>query len=96
VTRSSAVYTPTERVFGVQLPLVQQLKEWSGEKFTNTLRYIPNHPDDNLNFRQLMHIAYKLAAKHGVEHTGALTKNSKIIGEQVTSNIYERYIKRSI
>ncbi len=42
-----------------QLPAVEEVKKWSGEKFANTLRHIPNHPDYNLNFRQLLHVAYK-------------------------------------
>jgi hypothetical protein len=79
-----------------QLPLFDEVKQWSGEKFANTLRHIPEHPDYNLNFRQLIHVAYKLAAKRGSVYTDALEKNSKIVGEQVTINIFERHVKRLI
>lgn len=79
-----------------QLPTVDEVKNWTGEKFANTLRHIPKHPDYNLNFRQLIHVAYKLAAKRSSVYTDALIKHQKIVGEQVTENIFERHIKRLI
>ncbi len=79
-----------------QLPTVDEVKQWSGEKFANTLRHIPEHPDYNLNFRQLIHVAYKLAAKRASIYTNSLEENSKIVGEQVTENILERHIKRLV
>ncbi len=77
-----------------KLPSIEEVKTWSREKFANTLRHIPDHPDYNLHFRQLIHVAYKLAAQKGDKYTDALKKYSKIVGEQVTTNIFERHIKR--
>ncbi|MDX1285637.1 MAG: tagaturonate epimerase family protein, partial [Draconibacterium sp.] len=41
------------------LPSPEEVADWSGEKFENTLRHIPGHPDYNSNFRQLIHVGYK-------------------------------------
>lgn len=77
-----------------QLPTVEEVNGWTGEKLANTLRHIPGHPDYNPNFRQLIHVGYKIAVEYGDQYTDALKKNKEIVGEQVTKNIYERHIKR--
>ena len=66
---------------------------WTGEKLANTLRHIPNHPDYNPNFHQLLHVSFKVAAEYGAEYTNSLIKNKEIIGQQVLENILERHIK---
>ena len=76
------------------LPSNKEVERWTGEKLANTLRHIPGHPDYNPNFRQLMHVGFKLAAEYGVEYTGALEMHKEIISRQVIENIYERHIKR--
>ncbi|MDR1380435.1 MAG: tagaturonate epimerase family protein [Tannerella sp.] len=76
------------------LPLPAQVERWSGEKLSATLRHIPGHPDYNPNFRQLIHVGYKVAAEYGAEYTGLLEQHRDIVGKQVIENIYERHIKR--
>lgn len=80
----------------LKLPTANEVKAWSGKKFANTLRHIPEHPDYNINFRQLIHVAYKIAANNKTKYLSALQKHSKIVGEQVTENILHRHIKRLI
>jgi hypothetical protein len=77
-----------------KLPSVNEVNGWSGEKFANTLRHIPDHPDYNPNFRQLIHVAYPVAAEMGKEFTDLLKKYADIIGTCVEENIYDRHIKR--
>jgi hypothetical protein len=76
------------------LPSTKEVERWTGEKLANTLRHIPNHPDYNPNFRQLLHVGYKVAAEYGEEYTGALKTHREVVGQQVFENIYERHIKR--
>ncbi len=76
------------------LPSVEEVAGWSGEKFGNTLRHIPGHPDYNPNFRQLIHVGYKVAAEIGEKYNALLKKNSSIIGGCVEQNIYQRHLKR--
>ena len=77
-----------------KLPSTKEIERWTGEKLANTLRHIPNHPDYDPNFRQLMHVSFKVAAEYGVEYTGTLAKHKEIVGQQVTENIFDRHIRR--
>ncbi|MDR2764673.1 MAG: tagaturonate epimerase family protein [Tannerella sp.] len=77
-----------------RLPSPKEVEHWSGTKLADTLRHIPGHPDYNPNFRQLIHVGYKVAAEYGVEFTRALEKHRDIVGQQVIENIYDRHIKR--
>jgi hypothetical protein len=97
LTRFDELCNPYATVIDIckdKLPSPEEVKDWTGEKLANTLRHIPGHPDYNPNFRQLIHVAYKVAAEYGSEYTRALEKNKEIVGRQVTENIYDRHIKR--
>ncbi|WP_347840565.1 tagaturonate epimerase family protein [uncultured Draconibacterium sp.] len=77
-----------------QLPSAEEVASWSGEKFGNTLRHIPGHADYNANFRQLIHVGYKVAAEMGENYTGLLKKHADVVGGCVEENIYDRHLKR--
>jgi tagaturonate epimerase len=77
-----------------KLPSVAEVNSWSSDKFANTLRHIPGHPDYNPNFRQLIHVAYKVAAELGVTYTSLLDKYADVVGACVEENIYDRHLKR--
>lgn len=77
-----------------KLPSVDEVNSWSSEKFANTLRHIPDHPDYNSNFRQLIHVAYKVAAELDAVYYEMLEKYADIIGHCVEENIYDRHLKR--
>ena len=76
------------------LPSVKDVERWTGEKLANTLRHIPSHPDYNPNFRQLIHVGYKVASEYGAEYTGTLEKHKKTVGQQVMENICDLHIRR--
>ncbi len=77
-----------------KLPDPSEVDEWSGELFANSIRHIPDHPSYNLNMRQLLHVAYKLAAEKGEEYILALRENQDVIAQQVETNIFDRHLKR--
>jgi hypothetical protein len=76
------------------LPLPSEVDAWEGEKFANTLRNIPGHPDYHPGFRQLIHVGYKVAAELGDKFLNMVSANKEIVGQQVSTNIYERHICR--
>jgi len=87
---------PYATVIDVQiegLPTADEVNDWTGEKFANTLRHDQSHPDFNPQFRQLLHCGYKVAAEYGDTYFNALNKYKEIIAKNVTENIYERHIK---
>jgi len=89
-----APYADVIDIDGSKLPSVEEVNGWTSEKFANTLRHIPGHPDYNANFRQLIHVAYKVAAEMGSEYTALLVKYADVIGSCVEENIYERHLRR--
>jgi tagaturonate epimerase len=77
-----------------KLPNPDEVLDWTGEKFANTLRHIPGHIDYNSNFRQLIHVGYKVASEMGSNFTMLLEKYSDVVGSCVEENIYDRHLKR--
>lgn len=77
-----------------KLPLAEEVTLWDSEKFANTLRHIPGHPDYNPNFRQLIHVGYKVASEMGTRYTDLLKKYKEVVGQCVEENIYDRHLKR--
>jgi tagaturonate epimerase len=89
-----APYSDVIDIDDSRLPSSGTVAGWTGEKFANTLRHIPGHHDFNADFRQLVHVGYKIAAEMGERYTYLLRKYSEVIGKCVEENIYERHLKR--
>jgi len=89
-----APYADVINIDDAKLPTANEVASWSGEKFGNTLRHIPGHPDYNLNFRQLIHVGYKVASEMGEKYTGLLEKYADVVGACVEENIYDRHLVR--
>jgi hypothetical protein len=76
-----------------KLPDPKTVEDWDAEKYANTLRHLQSHPNYNPNFRQLIHVGFKVASKMGARYTDALKSNEAIIARHVTSNLFDRHIK---
>ena len=76
-----------------KVPKPEEVDSWDSKKFAETLRHIRSNPNYNPNFRQLIHVAFKMAADMGAVYTDALKKHAGIIEKQVTENLWERHIK---
>jgi hypothetical protein len=75
-----------------KLPLPEEVNSWTSEKFVATLRHVQSNDDYNLNFRQLIHVGFKVAAEMKNRYTDALKANEAIIARNVTENLLERHI----
>ena len=76
-----------------ELPTKEQVDDWDGQSFTSALRHDQSCEQYNHNFRQLLHVAYKIAAEMGTRFSNALDKHEDIIAQNVVENIYERHVK---
>ena len=76
------------------LPSGQVVSDWSGRKFAASLRHVPGNEDYNPNMRQLIHVAYKLAALKMEQYYKLLEANEKTVSKCVFENIYDRHICR--
>ena len=75
-----------------KLPAPDEVNEWDGEKYAQTLRHDQSNPNYNQNFRQLLHVGYKIAAGMGDRYYNALKVNKEIIAKNVEANLLERHL----
>lgn len=76
-----------------KLPSPEVVDQWSSDELADALRHDQSCDKYNPNFRQLLHVAYKIAAEMGTDYLNALEKHEKIISQNVMKNIYKRHIK---
>ncbi len=77
-----------------RLPGIPEVNRWDGERFASTLRHDPSCRWYNPHFRQLLHVAYKVAAEMGTRFLDTLGKYQDSIAQNVAENIYKRHIRR--
>jgi len=77
-----------------KLPTKEEAAKWDSTKFADSLRHIPGNKVYNPNMRQLVHVAYKLAAMKMDEYFRLLDDNEKTVAKCVYENMYERHICR--
>jgi hypothetical protein len=77
-----------------KLPTAAQIAAWSGQEYARALRHNQQDPLYNPDFRQLVHVSYKIAAEFADEFYAALDRNAQVVAEQVKENILDRHIAR--
>ncbi len=75
-----------------RLPRVQELESWTGAEFAGALRHNQASELYNRDFRQLLHVGYKVAAEMGARFTGLLEEHRDVIARNVTENLYRRHL----
>jgi hypothetical protein len=75
-----------------RLPRVDEVEAWNGGLFAGALRNAPGDSRFNPDFRQFIHVAYKVAAELGDRYLNALATNEAIVARHVTENLYERHL----
>ena len=76
-----------------RLPTAAEVNGWSGPRLAAAVRHVPANPDFNADVRQLLHVSFKVAAKHGRRYTDLLVANREIVAKQVTDNLFERHMR---
>lgn len=75
-----------------RLPTPATVDAWTGPQFAAAIRHVPMGREFNPSMRQLLHVSFKVAAKHGTRFTDLLVANRVIVAKQVTDNIYDRHL----
>jgi hypothetical protein len=88
-----APYATVIDIDPVKLPTPQEVKKWNETQYTGALRHDQKNPAYNPNFRQLIHVGYKMAAKMGDRYLNAMTKFEPVIAKNVRDNLLARHIK---
>ena len=76
-----------------KLPGPKSVMDWSSAQYTDTLRHDESSPHYNPNFRQLLHVGFKVAAGMGKRFTAALERNEETVGRNVTENLFDRHLR---
>lgn len=96
ISRIDELCAPYATVIDIEktkLPAPETVDRWDEEAFASALRHNQSCQRYDLNFRQLLHVAYKIPAEMGLRYLDTLKKYEDIIAQNVTENIYDRHIK---
>ncbi len=93
VDELSAPYASVIEIHRSDLPSAAMVRQWSGPHFAESLRHVPGHPIYNSSFRQLLHVAFKLAAKAGPRYLELVRAAEPVVAKNVTENVYDRHLK---
>jgi len=76
------------------LPSKEEVSASTGEEFADALRHDQGNTRYNSNMRQLVHVAYKIAAQRKDDFFRLINENEKIVSKCVYENMYNRHICR--
>jgi tagaturonate epimerase len=76
-----------------RLPEPSAVRQWNSTEFVETLRHDQSCRRFNRDFRQLIHVGYKIAAEMGERFTRMMEECRSTIESNVTANIYHRHIR---
>jgi tagaturonate epimerase len=88
-----APYSTVIDIVPEKLPDPKSVNDWSSAQYADALRHDEASPHYNPNFRQLLHVGFKIAAGMGKRFTDALESNREIVGRNVTENLFDRHLK---
>lgn len=86
-------YAPVVDIDIAHLPSVEVVRSWTSHKFVAVLKHDSACPEYNREFRQFIHVAFKVAAAMGARYTGALKSNREIVGRCVHDNLLKKHIE---
>ncbi len=88
-----APYTAVVEIDRARLPAPKDVSDWDSQHFVRALRHDPGSAFMQPDMRQLMHIAFRIAAEMGREFSDALISCRDAIARNVTHNLFERHFR---
>lgn len=76
-----------------KLPSPSTVDGWTSGDYVAALEHDQKNPKYSIHVRQLVHIAFRIAAEMGDEYRQALRDHRAAIEEGVTRNLYERHVR---
>lgn len=89
----SAPYAAVIDIDRAQLPGSATVSKWTSAQFVAALRHDPGHAEFNPHLRQLLHVAYKIAARKGDSYLNLVRRSHATIARNVTSNLFARHLQ---
>lgn len=88
-----APYAPVVDIDIEALPSAEEVANWTAEQFVSALAHEPASPTYNPQFRQFLHVSFKVAAKMGPRFLDALSAHREVIARRVKDNILDRHLR---
>jgi tagaturonate epimerase len=88
-----APYAAVIDIDHASLPTPAEAQRWTAEQWAGALRHNRESAQYNRSLRQLMHVAFKIAAKMGPRYTAMLEQHEERVAENVTANLFDRHIR---
>ena len=93
--RSGELIAPYGTVVDINvanLPAPDLVDSWTPRQFVAALRHDPSCKEYDRQFRQFMHVSFRIAAELDRKFTDALEEHAGVIGRNVTANLLNRHI----
>jgi hypothetical protein len=89
----SAPYGAVIAIDRGRLPSEAEVLRWPAQRFVAALRHRPGEPSFDASLRQLVHVAYKLAAERGSVYLDAVRSNRASVERNVSENLLDRHLR---
>jgi hypothetical protein len=76
-----------------KLPTPTEVNRWTSLQYVNALRHNQSCREFNPNFRQLLHVGYKIAAHFRKRYLDMVDACEESISRNVTTNLFDRHVK---
>lgn len=75
------------------LPSVDEVRSWNSARYLEALVHDQSCPNYDPQFRQFIHVAFKVAAEIGAPYHQALDAHRAIVARRVKDNLLDKHIK---
>jgi len=85
-------YGPVVEIAPATLPSAAEVEGWTAEEFVARLEHNQSSPHYDPQFRQFLHVSFRIAAEMGPRFTEALEANAAIVNCRVRANLFDKHI----
>jgi hypothetical protein len=88
-----APYATVVDIDRAKLARPDEVDGWNGATLASALRHVQSDPHFNPSMRQLVHVAFRVAAAMGARYLDALDRNEAVVSRNVTENLWKRHLE---
>lgn len=88
-----APYITVLEIDRAKLPPGPIVVKWTSEQFLSALRHDQACAEFNPHLRQLLHVAFRIAAEQRARYLELIREHHSIIARNVTANLFDRHIR---
>lgn len=86
-------YATVVAIDRTRLPLPEQVRTWSSAAYVGALVHDQKNPAYQPNFRQFLHLSFRVAAEMGDRYLALLREHQDEIGRRVTDNLFQNHLR---